>query len=60
MKYLDALTNSINQLNEETITHENNMKKAYTGAQAVTSAAEKMKTKMEKVTEELNNVENKD
>jgi len=60
VKYLDALTNSINQLNEETITHENNMKKAYTGAQAVTSAAEKMKTKMEKVTEELNNVENKD
>ena len=59
VKHLEALTNSINQLNEESVTHENNMKKAYTGAQAVTSAAEKMKTRMEKVTEELNSIEEK-
>ena len=60
VKHLEALTNSIDQLNEATSKHENNLKKAYTDAQAVTSSAEKMKTKMQRVKEELNNLENKE
>ena len=51
VKHLEALTNSIDQLNEATSKHENNLKKAYTDAQAVTSSAEKMKTKMQRVKE---------
>ena len=57
VKHLEALTNSIDQPNEATSKHENNLKKAYTDAQAVTSSAEKMKTKMQRVKEELNNLE---
>ena len=60
VKHLEALTNSIDQLNETTSKHENNLKKAYTDAQAVTSSAEKMQTKMQRIKEELNNLENKD
>lgn len=60
VKHLEALTNSIDQLNEATSKHENNLKKAYTDAQAVTSSAEKMKTKMQRIKEELNNLENKE
>ena len=59
-RHLDALTHSIDKLNEETATHEKNVKKAYTDAQAVTSSAEKMQTKMQRIKEELNNLENKD
>ena len=54
MKHLDSLNSSVKKLHEETITHENNMKKVYTSSQSVSSAAEKIKTKMEKVEEEIN------
>ena len=57
VKHLDALTNSIDQLNETTLKHENNLKKAYSDAQAVTSSADKMKTNLQRITEELNNIE---
>ena len=56
IKHLDALTHSIDKLNEETVTHEKNVKKAYTDAQAVTSASEKMKSNMQRITEELDNM----
>ena len=56
IKHLDALTHSIDKLNEETATHEKNVKKAYTDAQAVTSASEKMKSNMQRITEELDNM----
>ena len=56
IKHLDALTHSIDKLNEETATHEKNVKKAYTDAQAVTSASEKMKSNMQRITEELENM----
>ena len=54
MKHLESLNSSVKKLHEETITHENNMKKVYTSSQSVSSAAEKIKTKMEKVEEEIN------
>ena len=54
MKHLDSLNSSVKKLHEETITHENNMKKVYASSQSVSSAAEKIKTKMEKVEEEIN------
>jgi len=57
VKHLDALTNSIDQLNETTLKHENNLKKAYSDAQAVTSSADKMKTNLQRITEELDNIE---
>ena len=57
VKHLEALTNSINQLNETTLKHENNLKKAFTDAQAVTSSAEKMKTNLQRIKEELDNIE---
>ena len=57
VKHLEALTNSIDQLNETTLKHENNLKKSYTDAQAVTSTAEKMKTNLQRIKEELNNIE---
>ena len=44
MKHLDSLNSSVKKLHEETITHENNMKKVYTSSQSVSSAAEKIKT----------------
>ena len=56
VKHFEALTNSIDKLNEETITHEKNIKKAYSDAQAVTSASEKMKSNMQRITEELENM----
>ena len=56
IKHLDALTHSIDKLNEETANHEKNVKKAYTDAQAVTSASEKMKSNMQRITEELENM----
>ena len=56
IKHLDALTYSINKLNEETATHEKNIKKAYTDAQAVTSASEKIKSNMQRITEEVDNM----
>ena len=59
VKHLEALTNSIDQLNETTLKHENNLKKSYTDAQAVTSTAEKMKTNLQRIKEELNNIEEK-
>ena len=57
VKHLEALTNSIDQLNEATLKHENNLKKAYTDAQVVTSSAEKMKTNLQRISEELDNIE---
>ena len=57
VKHLEALTNSIDQLNETTLKHENNLKKSYTDAQAVTSTAEKMKTNLQRIKEELNNID---
>ena len=57
VKHLEALTNSIKQLNETTLKHENNLKKAFTDAQAVTSSAEKMKTNLQRIKEELDNIE---
>jgi len=57
VKHLEALTNSIDQLNETTLKHENNLKKAFTDAQAVTSSAEKMKTNLQRISEELDNIE---
>ena len=57
VKHLEALTNSIDQLNDATLKHENNLKKAYTDAQTVTSTAEKMKTNLQRITEELDNIE---
>ena len=57
VKHLEALTNSIDQLNETTLKHENNLKKAFTDAQAVTSSAEKMKTNLQRIKEELDNIE---
>ena len=48
---------SIDQLNETTLKHENNLKKSYTDAQAVTSTAEKMKTNLQRIKEELNNID---
>ena len=57
VKHLESLTNSIDQLNETTLKHENNLKKSYTDAQAVTSTAEKMKTNLQRIKEELNNIE---
>ena len=53
VKHLDALTNSIDQLNDNTLKHENNMKKAYADAQAVTTSAEKMQSNMQKITDPL-------
>ena len=55
VKHLEALTNSIDQLNDNTLKHENNMKKAYADAQAVTSSAEKMQSNMQKIKDEINN-----
>ena len=55
IKHLEALTNSIEQLNDNTLKHENNMKKAYADAQAVTSSAEKMQSNMKKIKDEINN-----
>ena len=55
VKHLEALTNSIDQLNDNTLKHENNMKKAYSDAQAVTSSAEKMQSNMQKIKDEINN-----
>ena len=60
VKHLESLTNSIDQLNEATLKHENNLKKAYTDAQAVTSSAEKMQSNMQRITEELDNLKEKD
>ena len=60
VKHLEGLTNSIDQLNEATLKHENNLKKAYTDAQAVTSSAEKMQSNMQRITEELDNLKEKD
>ena len=57
VKHLEALTNSIDKLNEDTISHEKNVKKAYTDAQAVTSASEKMKSNMQRIKEELDSME---
>ena len=57
IKHLEALTHSIDKLNEDTITHEKNVKKAYTDAQAVTSSSEKMKSNMQRIKEELDNME---
>ena len=57
VKHLEGLTNSIDQLNEATLKHENNLKKAYSDAQAVTSSADKMKTNLQRITEELDNIE---
>ncbi len=57
VKHLEALTNSIDQLNETTLKHENNLKKAFADAQAVTSSAEKMKTNLQRIKEELDNIE---
>ena len=57
VKHLEALKNSIDQLNETTLKHENNLKRAYTDAQAVTSSAEKMKTNLQRITEELDNID---
>ena len=56
VKHLEALTNSIDKLNEETISHEKNVKKAYSDAQAVTSASEKMKSNMQRIKEELDSM----
>jgi hypothetical protein len=36
------------------------LKKAYTDAQAVTSSAEKMQSNMQRITEELDNLKEKD
>ena len=55
IKHLEALTNSIEQLNDNTLKHENNLKKAYADAQAVTSSAEKMQSNMQKIKDEINN-----
>ena len=60
VKHLEGLTNSIDELNEATLKHENNLKKAYTDAQAVTSSAEKMQSNMQRITEELDNLKEKD
>ena len=60
VKHKEALTTSIKDLNEATLKHENNLKKAYTDAQAVTSAAEKMQSNMQRITEELDNLKEKD
>ena len=49
------IINSIDQLNDNTLKHENNMKKAYADAQAVTSSAEKMQSNMKKIKDEINN-----
>ena len=57
VKHLEALTNSIDQLNETTLKHENNLKKSYTDAQAVTSTAEKMKTNLQRIKEEIDNID---
>ena len=57
VKHFEALTNSIDKLNEETISHEKNVKKAYSDAQAVTSASEKMKSNMQRIKEELDSME---
>jgi DNA recombination protein RmuC len=57
VKHLEALTNSIDQLNETTSKHENNLKKSYTDAQAVTSTAEKMKTNLQRIKEEIDNID---
>ena len=57
VKHLEALTNSIDQLNETTLKHENSLKKSYTDAQAVTSTAEKMKTNLQRIKEELDNID---
>ena len=54
VKHLEALTNSIDQLNDNTLKHENNMKKAYADAQAVTTSAEKMQSNMQKIKDEIN------
>ena len=59
VKHLEGLTNSIDELNEATLKHENNLKKAYTDAQAVTSSAEKMQSNMQRITEELDNLKEK-
>ena len=48
-------TFSIDQLNDNTLKHENNMKKAYADAQAVTSSAEKIQKNMKKIKDEINN-----
>ena len=60
VKHVEGLTNSIDELNEATLKHENNLKKAYTDAQAVTSSAEKMQSNMQRITEELDNLKEKD
>jgi DNA recombination protein RmuC len=57
VKHLEALTNSIDQLNVTTLKHENNLKKSYTDAQAVTSTAEKMKTNLQRIKEEIDNID---
>ena len=57
VKHLEGLTNSIDQLNETTLKHENNLKKSYTDAQAVTSTAEKMKTNLQRIKEEIDNID---
>ena len=54
VKHLEALTNSIDQLNDNTSKHENNLKRAYADAQAVTTSAEKMQSNMQKIKDEIN------
>ena len=47
VKHLEALTNSIDQLNETTLKHENNLKNSH--RYAVTSTAGKMKTNLQRI-----------
>ena len=54
MKHLESLNTSAKNLHNETITHENNMKRVYASAQTVSSAAEKIKSQIKKVDEEIN------
>ena len=60
MKHLESLNSSVQKLNEETTTHENNMKRVYTSSQSLSSASENIKNKMEKVQEEINNLDRND
>ena len=60
LKNVDSLNILIQNHFENTETHENNMKKAFSSASSIFSTAEKIKNKMEKVEQELHEIDTKD